>query len=1269
MNPEPHTLDELSRALRGVLDAPDWAELALRIEALGGHELLDRRWSEAIRELGMLSGTFDRVKYLTWSAGAPWEWTFEEFLGSHRLDGMLRWAPGGHSDELAEAQAGLCLGAAIWLQDHWLDALFFERLGQLAEVHGDPPLDGEGFVAWVEAQGMGFELDCRAGELVGDRVGELTTWFSGAGGKVSARDALRSAFGPQGALDALRLALLRRAAARSLARDTAAPLPPLPDPVRWPHLHRVVGELRQVVKDARELLGPPLELPLRTVASLSQRADPPALVWRSEVWRDPLVVPLQPVLRAPAIEDCAVGRQVQRAIEDLLTWLGGEDASAHQELEDELSIEPWQRLLGDLDELLGQEPTKLGFEVSQGVAGRSLHVLECRRGPRGGLKTRRLRLDELRQSSLQPATEAGRRALRELLAGVGENKVSYRRAQAEPQRIVRVLDHLVGAPRVFLRQGRRRPLRIERRELQVDVRSDGDRLRVEATLAGVALTPEDRRRLLDHEDASTPCGLWGEDRLTLVRIDTVQRSLLRILELRGPDHDARLIEPLLERLGALERAGPVRLSEDLAGAELPADPRLVVRLELLRPGLRLQVRGRPLVGGRIVEPGSGATVLHGVVDGQRVHVRRDLGAELVALDTLVDDLGLDERAEGDLPAWDLEDAEAAGAALLALHGRDDVHLEWTGRRARLRSGQASKLRLSFAPLGSWFGVSGDLDTDGAALPLRELLLAAEQGRRFVALADGDLVEIEEGLREVIAPLVAAVELSGGANPRIAGVHAPLLAELGDALAEVDAPPEFWGTLDRVDQAARLDPELPSELQAELRPYQLDGYRWLVRLAEWAGGAVLADDMGLGKTVQALALLLRRRHAGPALVVAPASVGFNWLAEAERFAPALNSREYRGRDRAAVLATLQPGDLLVTSWSLLARDVAELSEVRWSTVVLDEAQAIKNPSTVRHRAARDLGADFRLALTGTPVENHAGELHALMQVIVPGLLGNATTFRRRFLTGSDQQQVERRRDLGRLVAPFLLRRIKSQVAQELPERTEVELGVELSGGERALYERVRKAGLAKLQLAGREASSQQRFEALALLTRLRQAACHPRLVEPDTGLPSAKLSRLRHILADLRTEGHAALVFSQFVGDLKLVREALQADGLSLAWLDGSTPVARRRTEVERFQAGGVDAFLISLEAGGTGLNLTAADYVFHLDPWWNPAAEDQATDRSHRIGQRRPVTVYRLIARGTVEEQIVTMHARKRNLVADLLSGAGSSAPLSVDELRDLLGS
>jgi SNF2 family DNA or RNA helicase len=493
---------------------------------------------------------------------------------------------------------------------------------------------------------------------------------------------------------------------------------------------------------------------------------------------------------------------------------------------------------------------------------------------------------------------------------------------------------------------------------------------------------------------------------------------------------------------------------------------------------------------------------------------------------------------------------------------------------------------------------------------------------------------------------------------------PLVEDLAEG-AHVRAD-EGWRAAVARWTAVGEETPVPPTLRADLRPYQVDGFRWLGRLARWGVGGCLADDMGLGKTLQVLALLLHRAPEGPSLVVAPTSVLSVWADEIARSAPTLRVRTFAGPHRAGALEGLGAYDVVLTSYAILQIDAEALVAKRFIVAVLDEAQAIKNPDTARARAAFALQADQRVATTGTPVENRLADLWSLYRFLNPGLLGSQAEFEEQFARPIERERRRAARDrLRRLVAPFLLRRTKSSVLAELPPRTDTALSIELDPIEVATYEAVRANILA--QLEAERTGSGRRFALLAGITRLRRAACHPRLVLDDAGPVSTKLQALLEILDDVVPSGHKALVFSQFVDHLQLAREAAVGAGYRCRFFDGSTPAAARKREIDAFQAGDGDVFFISLKAGGVGLNLTAADYVIHLDPWWNPASEDQASDRSHRLGQNRPVTVYRLVARDTVEDQIVALHHRKRELALGVLEGAEAAGAMSEEDLLDLI--
>ncbi|WP_312168457.1 DEAD/DEAH box helicase [Stutzerimonas kunmingensis] len=470
--------------------------------------------------------------------------------------------------------------------------------------------------------------------------------------------------------------------------------------------------------------------------------------------------------------------------------------------------------------------------------------------------------------------------------------------------------------------------------------------------------------------------------------------------------------------------------------------------------------------------------------------------------------------------------------------------------------------------------------------------------------------------------------------------------------------EFAGRLSKPDIKAC---PTPTGLAGKLRPYQQQGLVWMQTLRELGAGGILGDDMGLGKTLQSLAHILAEKQAGrldrPALVVMPTSLIPNWQDEASRFAPQLRVLTLKGSTRQKHFGELGEHDLLLTSYALLTRDIAALREQPLHLLILDEAQHIKNPSGKAAQAVREMQTRQRLCLTGTPLENHLGELWSLFHFLMPGWLGDAKSFTQEY-----RNPIEKHGDDARLahlrarIRPFLLRRTKEQVATELPAKNEFVHWVELNDVQREVYETLRLAMDRKVRdEIERKGLARSQMVILEALLKLRQVCCDLRLLKGESaraarGSSSGKLDSLLEMLDELMSEGRRVLLFSQFTSMLALIEQALHKRGIEYVKLTGETD--DRRTPVERFQAGEVPLFLISLKAGGTGLNLTAADTVIHYDPWWNPAAENQATDRAYRIGQDKPVFVYRLISRGTVEERIRELQARKAELAAGVLEGA-----------------
>jgi SNF2 family DNA or RNA helicase len=390
-------------------------------------------------------------------------------------------------------------------------------------------------------------------------------------------------------------------------------------------------------------------------------------------------------------------------------------------------------------------------------------------------------------------------------------------------------------------------------------------------------------------------------------------------------------------------------------------------------------------------------------------------------------------------------------------------------------------------------------------------------------------------------------------------------------------------------------------------------------------------------------------------------------EVQRFAPTLKVKRFGTGDRQRMLKQVGAFDVILCSYGLLQTEQEQLEAVHWHTLVADEAQAIKNTHAKRSKAAMALKADFKMITTGTPIENHLGELWNLFQFINPGLLGSLDQFNHRFanpIEANNDRQAQRR--LKNLIQPFILRRLKTDVLTELPPRTEITLRVELSAEESALYEALRQKAVEKMAET-EDHPGQKRIKMLAEIMRLRRACCHPQLVMPETNMSGSKLQAFAEIIAEMQNNGHKALVFSQFVDHLQIIKAYLEKQKIIFQYLDGSTPIKKRKTAIDAFQSGIGEVFLISLKAGGVGLNLTAADYVIHMDPWWNPAVEDQASDRAHRIGQQRPVTIYRLVASNTIEEKIVKLHSKKRDLADNLLEGSEMSGTMSVDTMLQLI--
>jgi superfamily II DNA or RNA helicase len=596
----------------------------------------------------------------------------------------------------------------------------------------------------------------------------------------------------------------------------------------------------------------------------------------------------------------------------------------------------------------------------------------------------------------------------------------------------------------------------------------------------------------------------------------------------------------------------------------------------------------------------------------------------------------------------------------------------------------------------WFGLELGVEVNGTRVDLLPLLLDlldrldAEGGldalasscRSKWALRVSDTHHVMIPVERLRALLRVVAELYQGEHRRLRSfpaVRATALATLDSAFERAGARIAWTderGVTERARAQVRpLAPVQPPQgLQATLRPYQSEGVEFLQRLAEAGSGGVLADEMGLGKTLQTIAHVCIEREQGrldaPALVVGPTSLVGNWARELARFAPGLRVVVLHGPDRKSRWSEVAAAHVVVTTYPVLVRDEDRFAEQPFHVVVLDEAQAIKNSRSQARRAVERLQSSHRVCLTGTPVENHLGELWSIFDWLTPGLLGDELSFRRFWRQPIEQRgDAERLAALRELVAPHVIRRLKRDVAKELPPKTELLVPVELGGKQRELYEAIRVAAHADVRKAIRaKGLAASAITILDALTKLRQACCDPRLVAMDAARnvgDSAKLDALLTMLSEQLAGGHRVLVFSQFTSMLALIAEALRARSVKYLMLTGET--RERQRVVDAFEEGQADVFLISLKAGGTGLNLTSADTVVHFDPWWNPAAQAQATDRAYRIGQTRPVFVHNLYVAGSVEERVLQLQERKRWLSTSLLGDGPASAPLSAEDVEALL--
>ena len=912
----------------------------------------------------------------------------------------------------------------------------------------------------------------------------------------------------------------------------------------------------------------------------------------------------------------------------------------HQNLEHLLSTPRWSRQLEHFDKnILERNPEEgeLGWRIKTTKnQGFTLIPVLCSKTNSGEWKHKKIDFDRLwnwMDSSRLSKEEQHRVRLlwperEEAIKGIAHKH----RQALHHMAIATLIDH----PRVFLDARSKSPVSIQERSLRIHACIQNNMIIFRLQCGEHSIEAHEFESLTKHRTAG---GIWiykKKDTITIVDLSIKKQSLIRSMtQLQLPD-TAR--EEVRKRIPQISKTIALSLTEELEGPSVPTDSRPIFQLELKSSQI-LEVTAvvRPIHLAHT--PGEGEPKTYEYHKGDHVSGERDFTLEINKLDEKISLLSLTKNKK----KWTFSEPNRILSLVDQLR-TSRCRVEWIGTSITQAKKEDLKTKISFD--SQRFTIDGGINIDGE-IPLTQLLIAVREHRPFINIHGSKWITLSTELRRSLLTLADAIQPIQK-QLFLSQQHIPVVQNL---LEDAIKPTEWLDKVQKMEQP----PTLPSlkNIQGTLRPYQQKGYQWLFELSQWAPGACLADDMGLGKTIQTLAFLSTQQ--GPFLVVGPTSLAMNWYYETRKFCSNLTPSVYRGEKRKNILPHLRPRDLLITSYNLLTRDIEDLQNVKFSVFVLDEAQAIKNSQTARSQAAQKISARFVLTLTGTPIENHLSDLWSLFRVSNPGLLGSQALFYKRFV------KENRREALAKILSPFLLRRLKSQVATDLPERIEIEDYIDLSIPERQFYTKVYTSVLSKLNFTNPE----QRFQMLAALTKLRQIACHPRLVDPSFIGTSSKVERCIDLLLQMRAMNRKVLIFSQFVQLLQIVKSRAEQEDISYCYLDGSLSLDKREEQVHTFQQGERDCFFISLKAGGSGLNLTVASEVILLDPWWNPAVEAQAADRSHRIGQKQQVSIYRLISRNTIEASIINLHQQKKEVAAHLLQDRDQI--LSLQEIRSIL--
>ena len=763
-------------------------------------------------------------------------------------------------------------------------------------------------------------------------------------------------------------------------------------------------------------------------------------------------------------------------------------------------------------------------------------------------------------------------------------------------------------------------------------------------------------------DQLSKTSLWyrfSENLFTYVIINHTLQVFIRNIANTAKIISKEAIAAIYQRLPQIEDIIPIHLSESLRGESLPSDSRPIIRISNSGPSnLRIELTVKPN-GDKTFPIAIGPETIYIFNKEKQVfgNCSRDFHQEKSHAEHLQKMLQLDLSADHQ---WLLTEPTKIFRMLSMLKELPQAHhsrIEWLTKKPTIRPVGIEDLRVDIFNTEHHLEIEGNIEGEEELLDLWEILPAIRKNTPYMLVKGHVWYSINEDFRDrlrTLADIIAPQEKT----LRINDSH---ILTLNTILSHesIEVPVVLQEKMRSVQGVILSN----SEFAYTLRPYQIEGVKWMLDLKQWTSGCILADEMGLGKTIQVIKFLheIQDSTQNKTLIVAPKSTSGNWLFELNKCLSDWNIIHYQGANRQELLGTLFPKQCLVLTYDILVRDLDFLMEYHYSTIVFDEAQYLKNPQSSRVHSAKLLTADFNIALTGTPIENSILDLWSIFSVVSPKHLGSWTQFKRRFAQPIETGQSGRLQDLKKLIQPLLLRRLKEDVVFDLPPKIEINEFVGLSTFERDTYNQLRSQAKRII----RENPQQAKFLVLSLLTKLRQVCCHRKLVVESASNHSSKLDRALEIVQNLHQNKRKVLIFSQFVRLLKLFKDLLVDANMDFCYLDGSYSSQHRQDEIDRFQNTEVSLFLISLKAGGSGINLTSATEVIHLDPWWNPAVEDQASDRAHRIGQTQTVTVIRLVAEDSIETQILQLQEEKRKVASDLLSDSVSK--LSLEEITHLL--